>query len=57
MLCGHDLTKFHDTWCQGNCFNLKTSQDSNRLRTAIGEALEMASRPDVQNYDIGAMVP
>lgn len=33
-----------------NCFNLKTSQDSKRLRTAIGEALEMASRPDVQDY-------
>lgn len=32
------------------CFNLKTSQDSKRLRTAIGEALEMASRPDVQEY-------
>jgi len=32
------------------CFNLKTSQDSKRLRTAIGEALEMASRPDVQDY-------
>jgi NADH dehydrogenase FAD-containing subunit len=30
------------------CFNLKTSQDSKRLRTAIGEALEYASRPDVQ---------
>ena len=35
------------------CFNLKTSQDSKRLRTAIGEALEYASRPDVQEayYD------
>ncbi|KAL7532903.1 hypothetical protein ACHAXR_010309 [Thalassiosira sp. AJA248-18] len=33
-----------------NCFNLKTSQDSKRLRTAIGEALEMASRPDVQEF-------
>lgn len=32
-----------------NCFNLKTSQDSKRLRTAIGEALEYASRPDVQD--------
>mmetsp|Transcript_5149 Transcript_5149/g.10569 ORF Transcript_5149/g.10569 Transcript_5149/m.10569 type:complete len:858 (+) Transcript_5149:139-2712(+) len=32
------------------CFNLKTSQDSKRLRTAIGEALEYASRPDVQEY-------
>ncbi|CAJ1931526.1 unnamed protein product [Cylindrotheca closterium] len=32
------------------CFNLKTSQDSKRLRTAIGEALEFASRPDVQEY-------
>lgn len=32
------------------CFNLKTSQDSKRLRTAIGEALEMASRPDLQEY-------
>lgn len=31
-------------------FNLKTSQDSKRLRTAIGEALEFASRPDVQDY-------
>ena len=26
------------------CFNLKTTQDSKRLRTAIGEALEYASR-------------
>jgi len=33
-----------------NCFNLKTSQDSKRLRTAIGEALEFASRPDVQEF-------
>ena len=33
-----------------HCFNLKTSQDSKRLRTAIGEALEFASRPDVQEY-------
>jgi NADH dehydrogenase FAD-containing subunit len=33
-----------------HCFNLKTSQDSKRLRTAIGEALEMASRPDVQEF-------
>jgi NADH dehydrogenase FAD-containing subunit len=33
-----------------HCFNLKTSQDSKRLRTAIGEALEYASRPDVQEY-------
>ena len=32
------------------CFNLKTSQDSKRLRTAIGEALEMACRPDVQEF-------
>lgn len=32
------------------CFNLKTSQDSKRLRTAIGEALEMASRPDLQEF-------
>jgi len=31
-----------------HCFNLKTSQDSKRLRTAIGEALEYASRPDVR---------
>ena len=31
-----------------HCFNLKTSQDSKRLRTAIGEALEFASRPDIQ---------
>jgi NADH:ubiquinone reductase (H+-translocating) len=30
------------------CFNLKTSQDSKRLRTAIGEALENASRPTCQ---------
>ena len=33
-----------------HCFNLKTAQDSKRLRTAIGEALELASRPDVQEY-------
>ncbi|KAL3809331.1 hypothetical protein ACHAXA_003220 [Cyclostephanos tholiformis] len=33
-----------------HCFNLKTSQDSKRLRTAIGEALEYASRPNVQEY-------
>eukprot|EP00804_Cyclotella_cryptica_P016794 CCRYP_001793-RA/>CCRYP_001793-RA protein AED:0.03 eAED:0.03 QI:1250/1/1/1/1/1/3/226/484 len=33
-----------------HCFNLKTSQDSKRLRTAIGEALEFASRPDVQEF-------
>ena len=33
-----------------HCFNLKTSQDSKRLRTALGEALEFASRPDVQEY-------
>lgn len=32
------------------CFNLKTSQDSKRLRTAIGETLEMASRPDLQEF-------
>eukprot|EP00980_Cylindrotheca_fusiformis_P008547 scaffold1813_cov109-Cylindrotheca_fusiformis.AAC.5 len=32
------------------CFNLKTSLDSKRLRTAIGEALEFASRPDVQEF-------
>lgn len=32
------------------CFNLKTSLDSKRLRTAIGEALEYASRPDVQEF-------
>ena len=32
------------------CFNLKTSQDSKRLRTAIGEALEFAARPDVQEF-------
>lgn len=33
------------------CFNLKTSQDSKRLRTAIGEALEYASRPTCrENY-------
>ena len=31
-----------------NCFNLKCTQDSKQLRTAIGEALEFASRPDVQ---------
>lgn len=30
------------------CYNLKTTQDSKRLRFAIGEALEYASRPDVQ---------
>ncbi|KAG7368200.1 FAD-dependent pyridine nucleotide-disulfide oxidoreductase [Nitzschia inconspicua] len=30
------------------CFNLKTSQDSKRLRTAILEALEYASRPTCQ---------
>lgn len=30
-----------------HCFNLKTTQDAKRLRTAIGEALEYASRPDV----------
>jgi len=35
---------------KGHCFNLKTAQDSKRLRTAIGEALEMASRPDVQEF-------
>ena len=36
------------------CFNLKTSQDSKRLRTAIGEALEYASRPEVSSsYYIG----
>ncbi|EED86583.1 hypothetical protein THAPSDRAFT_38312, partial [Thalassiosira pseudonana CCMP1335] len=34
-----------------HCFNLKTSQDSKRLRTAIGEALEYASRPDVQDLE------
>ena len=33
------------------CFNLKTSNDSKRLRTAIGEALEYASRPDCQSFD------
>ncbi len=33
-----------------HCFNLKTSQDSKRLRTAIGEALEFAARPDVQEF-------
>lgn len=33
-----------------HCFNLKTSQDSKRLRTAIGEALEYACRPDVQEF-------
>lgn len=33
-----------------HCFNLKTSQDAKRLRTAIGEALEFASRPDVQEF-------
>jgi len=38
-----------------HCFNLKTSQDSKRLRTAVGEALEYASRPDVQeNYYLDA---
>jgi NADH dehydrogenase FAD-containing subunit len=38
------------TGAKEHCFNLKTSQDSKRLRTAIGEALEYASRPDVQEY-------
>ena len=33
-----------------HCFNLKTSQDSKRLRTAIGEALEFAARPDMQEF-------
>ena len=33
-----------------HCFNLKTTQDSKRLGTAIGEALELASRPDMQEY-------
>ena len=28
-----------------HCFNLKTTQDSKRLRTAIGEALEYVSSP------------
>jgi NADH dehydrogenase FAD-containing subunit len=36
------------------CFNLKTSQDSKRLRTAIGEALEYASRPTCrEDYYLG----
>ena len=35
------------------CFPLKTSQDSKRLRTAIGESLEYASRPDVQVRETG----
>ncbi|KAL3922468.1 MAG: hypothetical protein SGARI_006444, partial [Bacillariaceae sp.] len=36
------------------CFNLKTSQDSKRVRTAIGEALEYASRPTCQeDYYLG----
>ena len=34
-----------------HCFNLKTSIDSKKLRTGIGEALEYASRPDVQGND------
>ena len=34
-----------------HCFNLKTSIDSKKLRTGIGEALEYASRPDVQGSD------
>mmetsp|Transcript_47135 Transcript_47135/g.57022 ORF Transcript_47135/g.57022 Transcript_47135/m.57022 type:complete len:367 (-) Transcript_47135:132-1232(-) len=38
------------TGAKEHCFNLKTSQDSKRLRTAIGEALEYASRPDVQEF-------
>ena len=33
------------------CHNLKTTQDSKLLRTAIGEALEYASRPDVRGND------
>lgn len=33
------------------CFNLKTSDDSKRLRTAIGECLENASRPDCRDFD------
>lgn len=33
------------------CFNLKTTEDSKLLRTAIGEALEYASRPDVRGND------
>jgi len=37
-----------------HCFNLKTSQDSKRLRTAIGEALEYASRPDVRESYYGS---
>ena len=33
------------------CYNLKTTQDAKQLRTAIGEALEYASRPDVRGND------
>lgn len=33
------------------CYNLKTTNDSKLLRTAIGEALEYASRPDVRGND------
>lgn len=36
---------------QEYCLNLKTTQDSKLLRTAIGEALEYASRPDVRGND------
>ncbi|CAB9499640.1 Internal alternative NAD(P)H-ubiquinone oxidoreductase A1, mitochondrial [Seminavis robusta] len=34
-----------------HCYNLKTSDDSKRLRTAIGEALEFASRPEIRGSD------
>ena len=36
---------------QQNCYNLKTSEDSKKLRTAIGETLEFASRPDIRGTD------
>ena len=32
-----------------HCYYLKTCDDSRRLRTAVGEALEYASRPDIKN--------
>jgi len=40
---------------QKYCFNLKTTQDSKLLRTAIGEALEFASRPDVRGNDLASI--
>ena len=35
-----------------HCYYLKTCEDSRRLRTAIGEALEYASRPDVSRPEM-----